>query len=180
VVPGGSGDPRGLTIRQISQRIDESRRRVRYHLDALCDQGVVEVSGEQRRKGVVVRYFAPTHLPMLSDDEIKGIPRGQQQKMLVGVVRAIFADVTSSLKAGLAVRRPEWAGCRVVGEADEQGWKELASRHVDLMMEATEILAASRARMQRSGEKPIWVISGSLFLEGPSPENASQEQDEPR
>jgi DNA-binding transcriptional ArsR family regulator len=160
--PGGC---EGVTVRQISERIREPRRKVRYHLDALCADGIVEVSCKHRCRGVIERYFVPARLPILLDEEVEDIPQSQQQMMLLNCVKSIFADVTASLSSGVSVRRPEWAAGRVVGELDEQGWRELAQRHAELSLEANELIARSRERMRKSGESPIRVVSVNLFLE---------------
>lgn len=167
------GKPGGATVRQISERTQEPLRRVRYHLDALCDQGLIEVAAERRRKGVVERYFTLSRPFVLFEEEMKDLPRGQQEQMLAICVKALLRDIQNSLSAGVAVRRPEWVVAHVFGEVDEQGWRELTARQVEVALEAKDVIAESHERMKKSGERPFRVVAGNLALEAPVPGDSS-------
>jgi len=164
---GDDREPGGVTVRQISERIQEPLRRVRYHVDALCDQGLFEVVAERRRQGVIERYFTITRPFILFEEEMKDLPRAQQEQMLAACVKALLRDVRNSLSSGVAVRRPEWVVAHVFGEVDEQGWSELAARQCEVALEAKDVIAESHKRMKESGDRPFRVVSANLVLEAP-------------
>jgi len=161
---------RGVTVAALSERTGEALRRVRYHLDQLCDQGLVEVTGERKRRGAVERCFAPTRLPVLAEAEVAVLSSTTQKKIFLGCLRLIFADATASLRSRAAVRRPDWAATRVPGDVDEQGRRELAALHLDCSMRAQEVMTRAQARMEQTKERPVKVVSANLFFEAaPSP-----------
>jgi DNA-binding transcriptional ArsR family regulator len=164
---GRPGAARGISVRGISERVGEHPRRVRYHLDVLCELGLIEVADKRRRRAVLERLFAPTRMPVLSYEEIEGLPPSQQAKILLGCVKAIFRDTTAAIKSGSAIERPDWVASHVVGHVDREGWRALAARHGDFVLEVTDLLAESRERMAATGERPIRVLSANLFLELP-------------
>jgi DNA-binding transcriptional ArsR family regulator len=161
----GSDRAHGITVRQISNRLEEPRRRVRYHLDALCDQGIVEVAAEKMRRGVVERHYRAVLPPVLTKEQLETLSTAQQQKILLEILKVIFADTTAALKAGSYVRRPEWAAVRLRGEVDEQGWRELAALHENTRRESQRIVAGARERLGKKRETPIQVGSVNLLFE---------------
>jgi DNA-binding transcriptional ArsR family regulator len=174
----GTGDrPAGeqaVTVRQLSARTGEASRRVRYHLDALCEQGLVEVVATKRQRGVVERSFVHTRLPMVQTDDVAGLSPTARKKIILACLRPIIADVTASLEVGAAIRRPDWVANRVPGEVDEQGREELAALHASCSMQAQEIVVRSLARMQETNEDPIRVVSANLFFERASADRVSR------
>ena len=104
---GGSD---GITIRQVAKRIREPRRRVRYHLDALCDQGLIEVAGERNRRGVVERCYRSAVHPVLTKNQVEALSADRQKKIVLEILKAIFSDATAALEArDDSPRRPESA-----------------------------------------------------------------------
>jgi DNA-binding transcriptional ArsR family regulator len=155
----------GLSVRQISERVQESRRRVRYHLEVLCSQGLVEIVEEKRRSGVVENFYRSCFDPFLSKDQIEDVPAKRQQKIILGLLKAIFADAVAALEGGTYVRRPEWAAGRIQQDVDEQGWAELGAIFEQNTREAMEIMRRAQARLRESGEEPIRVGAATLLFE---------------
>jgi len=71
------------------------------------------------------------------------------------------------------VSRPEWVVTHVFGEVDEQGWRELAARQMEVALEANDVIAKARKRMKESGERPFRVMSANIFVEVPVPGDSS-------
>jgi DNA-binding transcriptional ArsR family regulator len=160
-----SAGPVGFSIRQIAERVQESRRRVRYHLEVLCRQGLVEVVEEKRRPGVVEKYYRATGILMLSKEEMEGLPVRRQQKIILEVLREIFADATAALESGTFVRRPEWAAARLHADVDEQGWAELSVIYEKTTSDALEIIAKAQERLRRTDGQPVRIGAASLLFE---------------
>jgi len=165
VTPEDSGKPLGVSVRQIAERVQESRRRVKYHLEVLCRQGLVEIVEEKRGRGVVEHYYRATSIIMLSKEEMEGLPVTRQQKIILEVLREIFADATAALESGTYVRRPEWATARLHADVDDQGWTELAVLYEKTTHDALEIIAKARERLRRTDQKPVRIGAASLLFE---------------
>lgn len=160
-----NGGEAGVSVRQIAERVQESRRRVRYHLEVLCRQGLVEIVEERRRRGVVEHYYRAVGIPMFSKEEMEGMPVRRQQKIILATLREIFADATAALESGTFVRRPEWTTARLHADVDEQGWAELGVIYEKTTRDALEIIAAAQERLQGTDEQPIRVGAASLLFE---------------
>jgi DNA-binding transcriptional ArsR family regulator len=164
MVDGGAG---GITIRQVSAIAGEPRRRVRYHMDVLCEQGLVEVVAEKRRGGVVERLYRSACLPFLSVEDIAALPLGHRQKIVLETLKFIFSDATAAVEAESFMRRPEFAAVHIRAQVDEEGWKELAAAHERLRRESDEILAAAKKRLQLRSEQAMHITSAILLFELP-------------
>lgn len=160
-----SGEPVGVSVRQIAERVQESRRRVKYHLEVLCRQGLVEVVEEKRGRGVVEHFYRATSILMLSKEEMEDLPVRRQQKIILEVLREIFADATAALESGTYIRRPEWVAARLHADVDEQGWKELGVLYEKTTSDALEIIGKAQERLRETGERPARIGAASLFFE---------------
>jgi DNA-binding transcriptional ArsR family regulator len=166
-----SAESVGVSVRQIAEQVQESRRRVRYHLEVLCRQGLVEVVEEKRRRGVVEHYYRATGILMLSKEEMEGLPISRQQKIILGVLREIFADATAALESGTFVRRPEWATARLHADVDEEGWMELSEIYERTTREALDVIAKAQERLRGTDEQPVRIGAASLLFEAAARKN---------
>jgi DNA-binding transcriptional ArsR family regulator len=160
-----SGKPVGISVREIAERVQESRRRVKYHLEVLCRQGLVEIVEERRRRGVVEHFYRATSILMLSKEEMEGLPVRRQQTIILAVLKEIFADATAALESGTYIRRPEWATARLHADVDDQGWTELAALYEKSTRDALEVIAKAKERLRGTDQKPIRIGAASLLFE---------------
>jgi DNA-binding transcriptional ArsR family regulator len=165
VASEASAGPVGVSVRQIADRVQESRRRVRYHLEVLCRQGLVEIVEKKRRGGVVEHYYRATGILMFSKEEMEALPVRRQQKIILQVLREVFADATAALESGNFVRRPEWAAARVHADVDQQGWEELGVIYEKTTRDALEVIAKAQERLRETDEEPVRVGGASLLFE---------------
>ena len=157
--------PSGITVRRLAERIGEPKRRVRYHLEILQEQGLVEVAGKSTRGSVVERRFTARRMAFLDREDMLGLSRAQQQRVFLGCLRLIVASAAAALDAGTAVNRPDWAMIRLPLDLDRQAWEEAGERHVRFLREMEALGERAGDRLERSGEQPIRAISSSLFFE---------------
>lgn len=155
----------GISVRQIAERVQESRRRVRYHLEVLCRQGLVEVVEEKRRRGVVEHYYRAKGIPLLSKEATEKLPVRRKQKIILETLRKVFAEATAALGSETYVRRPEWAAARVHADVDEQGWTELGVIYEKTTRDALAIIAKAQERLRATGERPVRVGAAALLFE---------------
>jgi DNA-binding transcriptional ArsR family regulator len=154
----------GVSVRQVAERTGEPPRRVRYHLDTLVERGLVAVTGEARRRGVVERHFSAVQTPVLKSDE--GVSDKQSRKVVVEIIKRLFSDVTAAVSSGTFTRRPEHAVLRMPGLVDQRGLEELAAANEEAMRCIEAALVRSGERLRDSGGPSIPVISALLLFEG--------------
>jgi DNA-binding transcriptional ArsR family regulator len=160
-------DPPGITVRQLSELIQEPRRKVRYHLDALLEQRLIRVVRIAKRGGTVERYFGPAGRTILSRNDIGRLTPVQQQGVLAGCLRLIIASAAAALGAGVAVELPEWAAVRIPVQVDRRGWLELGELHEGLVREVDRVVAQASKRLAMSGDEPIDAVSANLLFLAP-------------
>jgi DNA-binding transcriptional ArsR family regulator len=161
-------DKPGLSIRQIADRIGEPGRKVRYHLEALQAEGLVEVEGQGHRRGAVERYFRTTTEMIITESEESQISAAKQRRISLEVLKLVMADATSSVASGYFGTREGHAEVRLRGELDESGWREMADLLVRATTEAEEIILRSAGRVSRSDEEGVEVTAALLLFEAPA------------
>jgi hypothetical protein len=162
---GSPVEPGGITVREISEKLGEPRRKVRYRLDVLHHQGLVYVAGNRKQRGTWERCYLPVHLPILSQDDVEGLSSNQQRMIILGLLKVIFADAVGALEAETYMRRPEWVATRMCVEVDEQGWTQLAALHERFRQGAEEIVAEAAERLESTGATAIQLSSANLLFE---------------
>jgi DNA-binding transcriptional ArsR family regulator len=165
------GDGAGVSVRQIAELVGEPQRKVRYHLDALMEQGLITVAAKRRRRGVVERYYRLDVPPVLTTEHLESVEREQAQKISLNILRAILADAGAAAKAGLFAARPGHATIRIRGDVDTQGWEELSSLQERTMDRAQAILSQAGERLGASGERPVSLVVALLLFEASSRPN---------
>jgi len=142
--------------------------RVRKQLKVLADDGLIRVQRQERRRGVAKRYYANAMevvLPGPGDEEL------DERELLLatlGILRLIFDGATRAVSGGTLMAREDRVIGNTPGEVDEQGWKELARLHTQLLERIQEVMAESRARLEASGEDPaVFFTSGVILVESP-------------
>src|SRR5206468_1752316 len=96
----------GVSIRQLSLRIGEPQRRVRYHLDALLDLGLVGIAARRSRRGVVERFYRAEQAPMLTTEQVNGYDESQARQISVQILRAILGDASWAMGEKVFGLRP--------------------------------------------------------------------------
>jgi DNA-binding transcriptional ArsR family regulator len=157
----------GVSIRQLSQRVGEPQRRVRYHLDALLDLGLVGIADRRSRRGVVERFYRAEQVPMLTAAQMAEYDEGQARQMSIQILKTILADASWAMGARVFGLRPGHILIRLPGEVDEQGWRELGQIQERTLLEAQAVIARSRDRLAASGESPVPALVALLLFEVP-------------
>ncbi|HEX4307806.1 MAG TPA: helix-turn-helix domain-containing protein [Solirubrobacterales bacterium] len=153
----------GVTIRQMAERLKESPRRIRHQVNALVEVGLVEVSAEVRRRGVIERRYASrVAMDFPGDDIMDPALRLRYSKE---VVRMLMNDVGAATAAGTFAVGPDRYECRFYGEVDDQCLEELAEIHERVYREFVETFVAGRERVRESGEPGTEVVSALLFFD---------------
>jgi len=141
--------PDGATVRQLSEKVGETRRRVRYQLDVLVDDGLAVVTGGIRRRGAVERIFRTVYPPLLTDEEIGAVGEEDLRKITLQYFRFAIVEATSAAAAG-SFWRPGYMLARAGAEVDLEGWRELAAIQRRGLEEIDAALERNRKRTESS------------------------------
>src|ERR1700742_4729050 len=76
----------GISVREIAGWVEETNRKVRYHVEALHSQGLVEVQGEAKRRGAVERQYKVTTPTILHPGDERVITPAQERRISVEVL----------------------------------------------------------------------------------------------
>jgi DNA-binding transcriptional ArsR family regulator len=157
----------GLTVRQISAQMGEPARRVRHHLEALLEAGLVMVESEARTRNTVERHYRATRLPIIEPHEIGVVGRFQERRISLEVFKQVFADVDGAVARGTFGVHGRHSEIRVPTEVDEQGWEDLFAIHIRAWEETRAALDRCEERLRDSGSKSFRVTSAFLLFETP-------------
>jgi DNA-binding transcriptional ArsR family regulator len=153
----------GVTIRQMAERLGEPPRRVRHQLGTLVEAGLVEVTAEESRRGVVERRYASrVEVNFPSTDVISPELR---LRFSQEVVRMLLGDIGVASSQGTFATAPDRFECRFYGEVDERCLEELVEIHERVYREIGEVVSAGRDRVRESGEPGTEIVSALLLFD---------------
>lgn len=153
----------GVTIREIAERLGETSRKVRYHMESLQVAGLVEVDGEVQRRGAIERSFRNTTSNVIRAEEERELSPSQERRIAVEILKMVMADATSAVSSGHFARRDGHCETRLRGAVDSEGWDELATLLAATTDEALGIIDRSVRRRESTGEEGV-EVTGALFL----------------
>jgi DNA-binding transcriptional ArsR family regulator len=154
----------GVTVREVAERLEESPRRVRHHLDALIKAGLATVTSSDNLSGVVqYRYGAG---PLLVDDADQW-SRDERIRFTKTAVRLLAADLGEAVAAGTIGEGREDFEVRMYGEVDDACLEQLAALHLRADRGIRKAIYEGRDRVMKSGEAGTEVISALYFFEAP-------------
>lgn len=154
----------GVSIRRLAARLGEPKRKVRYHLDALSDQGLVEVASVADRGGVVERSYRVCQPPCIAVDLVD---REQARLLNVECLKSILADARTAIAADVFGIRPGHVLIRRTAEVDAAGWAELSEIQCRALDEAEAAMKRARVRLEASDEPPMTGLVAMLLFEVP-------------
>ncbi len=152
---------------EVAAKLEVSRSTAGRHLDAMREEGLIEVVGEVLTKGAVEpRYRAL--IRTLWDEEEWATFNEEEQKRLTGwIVDLIHADAREAVDEGTYSRRSDAHASRTTPMVDEQGWKELCGILDDALRAIFAVEASSAERLAESGESGFRALAAMLCCEMP-------------
>lgn len=157
----------GISVREMAVWVGETNRKVRYHMDSLQAQGLVEVQGEARRRGAVEHLYRITTPNVLDTEDERLIPPAQERRISLEVLKMVMGDATGSVASGHFGAREGHCELRLRGEVDTQGWGELSDLFIRTTKEAQAIIADSSERRAAKGERGLELTAALLLFEAP-------------
>jgi DNA-binding transcriptional ArsR family regulator len=160
-----------VSVRQISERIGEPMRKVRYHLDLLVDRELAAVTGVGRRRGVKEHRFRAQRAPVISVEQSALLDEEQSKRIARQVLVHILGDIRTAVAAKTFGTRRGHTEARVAGLVDRRGWEDLAEIHERAIAAVQAAVERGQARLGESADTPISFASGFLLFEAaPSPQ----------
>jgi len=158
---------RSAGVSEVAAELDVGLSAAGRHLDALRDDGLIEVVGEVLTKGAVEPRYRALVRVLWDDEEWEALGREEQQRLAGWILDMIEADVRKALEQGTFVSRSDAHASRTVSLVDEQGWGELTRIKQQALDGIFEVQAASAERLAEANEEGIPVLSALLCFELP-------------
>jgi DNA-binding transcriptional ArsR family regulator len=152
---------------EVAATLDISVADAGRHLNAMHDEGLIEVVGEVLNRGAVEpRYRALVR--SLFDDEEWAMFSPDEQKRLTGwILDMIEADSREALEQGTFTARADAHTSRTIPTLDEQGWDEMRRIHDEALYAILAVEAAAAERLAEKGESGFPTLSAMLCCELP-------------
>jgi DNA-binding transcriptional ArsR family regulator len=157
----------GISVREITGWVGGTDRKVRYHMEALAEAGLVEVQGEVRRRGALERQYRSTTPNVVGDLGGQHLEGAQERRISLEVLKMVMGDATTSVAAGRFGTREGHCETRIRGELDSQGWEDLAALFLRSTEEAQEVIRRSVERRRETGDRGTEVTAALLLFEAP-------------
>src|SRR3954454_16024979 len=92
---------------EIAEMIDERLPNVSYHVRALQDLDCIELVSTAQRRGAIEHYYRAVVRPFFSDRDWKRLPRSGRQAISDSILRILWDEVSTAIKAGTFEARPD-------------------------------------------------------------------------
>jgi DNA-binding transcriptional ArsR family regulator len=155
----------GASAQEISERIGEPVDKIRYQLRQLREAGLVTLTEERARRGVVERFYRVAGDIILDAEDISNLSSAKRMRISTEILKLIFSDVSAALRAGTLDARDEHCMVRVPAQLDSEGWLEMAAVHLRALDEVEQVRDRSEERLRGSAEEPIPAMSTLLCYE---------------
>lgn len=158
---------RSASVGEIAAELEIDIGEAARHLEAMREEGLVEVIGEVLNRGAVEPRYRPLAKTLWDDEEWATFSLEEQKRLTRWILGMIDADAREALERGTFSARPDSHASRTVPRVDEQGWEELRRIHADALDAVFAVEAASAERLAEKGEVGFSVLSAMLCCELP-------------
>jgi DNA-binding transcriptional ArsR family regulator len=157
-------DRPGVTIRQVASRLEESERKVRHHLEALVEAGLVSVESEVRVRNTTVRRYAVKRRPHILAEDSELLADAIQRKVSLEILKLILADARGAAVAGTFGTHEGHTEVRFWAEVDREGWEEMVAIHQRAIDEMQAALASCAERLADDEDRTAFPVTSALLL----------------
>jgi DNA-binding transcriptional ArsR family regulator len=164
---------RSAAVSEVAEHLNVSVGDAGRHLDAMHDEGLVEVVGEVFSRGAVEPRYRALVRTLWDEEEWLAFSTEEQKLLSLWIVDMIDSDARAALEQGTFLGRADSHASRAVPLVDEQGWKELVRIHADALEAVFAVEAASAERLAEKGEPGFPVLSAMFCCELPPPQQRS-------
>jgi DNA-binding MarR family transcriptional regulator len=156
VTPKEIADREGLKVDSVSRRFRELEK-----------EGYLRVSRKEPARGLIRHYYVARRRKVITDQEFAEMTKEEQLAASEGTLRDLLEHCREGLKTGALDAQGDshlsWCSLSL----DKKGWEELQT-HLDWVLERSlQIHEGSRARLRKSGERPIPTTLALVGVENP-------------
>lgn len=153
-----------MSASELAKKLDISADRVRANLRRLLAAGVISTAREERRRGVVQRYFLSEEFIWLDDDEYAALTVAQRKAGDSATLRLSLKDAVRSF-LGRSQVRPDSVITRTGLILDEAGWEEFIAIHREALDKVLALKARMADQAPEGGAATIPAVSVLLGFE---------------
>jgi DNA-binding transcriptional ArsR family regulator len=157
-------DRPGATIREVAEHLGETTRRVRHHVEALVELGLVVVTSSEILSGVLQRRYGAG--PLAVEETTIWCP-SEQADVAKSVARLVAADLAVASAAETLADGKDEFEVRMYGEVDDLCLEELGELHRAAYGRIRRTIEEGRKQHRRSGGPGTEVVSALFFFEVP-------------
>jgi DNA-binding transcriptional ArsR family regulator len=157
----------GLTVNELSRRLDVPPRRIRHQIEWLVDAGLLRVDKATRRRNTRELGYRALHKPLLTEADEASMSPEDWRKLALSALGLVVDDMRRAIDAKTLAVHPGHAVVRVPGRVDQAGWDELARLTTRTMKELEATIEASARRVEAGSAPVIDVTAALLLFEGP-------------
>ena len=158
---------RAAGVSEVAAELEIDVAEAGRHLDAMHDEGLVEVVGEVLNRGAVEPRYRALVRSLFGDEEWAMIGLDERKRLTGWILDMIEADTREALAAGTFTARPEAHLSRTIPILDEQGWEELRHIFDDALQSILAVEAAAAERLAENGEEGFPALAALLCSELP-------------
>ena len=145
------------TTSEVSELTGIEVKKISNHLQAMLDDGSVEVAKKEDRRGTMVYWYRAVEVPEYSKEEAEALTVGELQLIAGVIVQSSTAEVMAALHSGtLATPRSilSWD----LYEVDGQGRKDIEEDTTRYLERLQEVQCESVNRVAESKEETTSMI----------------------
>jgi DNA-binding transcriptional ArsR family regulator len=156
--------------REISEALNHDLSNVSYHVRVLSELGLIELVREEQVRGTVAHFYKAVERPLVSAEEWENLTPAVREAISAYGWEALINDVSEALEKGTFDDRSDRHLSRTPLLLDSEGFERLSAIFDEVLEAVLEEQAASAARMNKSGEKPIHALTALALFTMPEPE----------
>jgi DNA-binding transcriptional ArsR family regulator len=142
--------------------------RVRRHVRAMRDEGLIESVTRKSKRGTVEHFNLLIGGLLQDEDELAELSLPERRRLHGNILRIILTEATRALvthPTDRSLKRLDGVVVRIPLFTDEPGWEELAKLHREFYDRVMEVRERIAARLEEEGEEGFKVSSVQLLFE---------------
>lgn len=153
---------------QLAEATGLSLGRVRRHIRAMREEGLIESVMKKSKRGTVEHFNLLMGVMHEDEDGLAGLSPSERRRLHGNILRIILTEATRALvthPTDRGLNRLDVAVVRIPLFTDEAGWEELAKLHREFYERAMELRKRVAGRLEEEGEEGFKVSSVQLLFE---------------
>lgn len=152
---------------EVASELGKTLGTITYHVQVLRDFGCIESVRTAPVRGATEHFYRAVLPPHFEDDEWAKLPQDKREEVSEMVFQALLGEVLRAFHHRTFDARKNRHLSWVPMELDEQGWRELIAKQLELLTEKLRIKAESEERLRATGKSGVRIVAGTIGFETP-------------